>query len=97
MKRLILCAALLLGACTTQARFTGIADACDVYAASLESLAALNTAGKLSLAQIATVDLVRIGANAVCSGAAPATDYAAFQKVTGATLAILQIQKGTAP
>ncbi len=70
----IILAAFLLASCagTPQTRATtGLAVACVGYASSLRALALMRSAGRLSAAQIATVDRVRVVVSPACLNEPP--------------------------
>jgi hypothetical protein len=77
MRRLAILVALGLAACVPQSTANSVQvaiAACDAYAAALHSLAVWRTAGELSAADIARVDVIRPRMNSICQGDVPTTN-----------------------
>lgn len=68
---------LSLYACATSPAQIELAG-CDTYASTLDELASLRAAGKLSATQIEYVDKVRPGLNAICQAPPPDVDAKAM-------------------
>jgi len=55
-------------------QYRQLLTACKTYSAGLKTLAAFNSAGKLSAGDVATVDLIRAVANPICGASTPPAD-----------------------
>lgn len=84
MRIILIAGMFLLASCITTTQDTqtkAFLTACSGYATALSSLAGYKAAGKLSGAQVATVDRLRPGLNKACRGSAD---------VSAALLAVVQ-------
>ncbi len=81
---------ILLAGCTTPARYDSVATTCELYATALNTAAALNSAGKLSVDTQARIDATTPIAAKVCSGSAPTTDQAQIQKLADVVVEVLR-------
>lgn len=88
----VLAVALLLAGCAGLTASDKLRLTCEGYASSLVVLADLRMAGRLTPANIATVDRARGVATPLCAGAAPANADTALAAVEAALVEMRKVQ-----